>query len=210
MKLSESLRESLEQATWVYQEAFAGSPAEEYLAGRGISAELAATFRLGYVAEPEVGHDDYIGRLAIPYLTPAGPVDIRFRNVGGDSQGPKYLTRPGATGHLFNVLAFQADTDYIALSEGELDAVVATGLCGLPTVGVPGANAWKPFYHRAFLDYRRVFLLADGDEAGRGWAKRIASEVETATPITMPDGCDVNEFVLAHGPDELRKRCGLV
>lgn len=207
MRLSASLRESLEQATWTYQTAFAGSPAEAYLAGRGIDATTAATFRLGFIAEPEVGHEDYIGRLAIPYLTPAGVVDVRFRALGND--GPKYLTRPGASGHLYNVLAFQAETDYIALSEGELDAVVASGLCGIPTVGVPGANAWKPYYHRAFLDYRRVYLLADGDDAGRGWAKRIAQEIETALPITMPDGMDVNEFVNEAGPEALRKRVGL-
>lgn len=208
MKLSESLRESLAQATSIYQAAFSGSPAEAYLAGRGIGPDLADTFRLGFIDVPEVGHEEYVGRLAIPYVTPAGVIDIRFRAVGA-GDGPKYLTRPGATGHLYNVLAFQEDSEYIALSEGELDAVVAHGLCGIPCVGVPGANAWKPFYHRAFLDYRRVYLLADGDEAGRGWAKRIASEVETAIPIIMPDGMDTNEFVNEFGADALRKRVGL-
>lgn len=208
MKLSESLRESLAQATSIYQAAFTGSPAETYLAGRGIGPEVAAMYHLGHVSVPQVGHEDYIGRLAIPYITPAGVVDIRFRSLGGDG-GPKYLTRPGAAGHLYNVLAFQEDSEYIALSEGELDAVVAHGLCGIPCVGVPGANAWKSFYHRAFLDYRRVYLLADGDEAGRGWAKRIAAEVETAIPIVMPDGMDTNEFVNEFGADALRKRVGL-
>ena len=207
MKLSESQRQSLASATQTYADMMPGSPAEEYLAGRGIDAVVAGTFHLGYVAEPEVGHEQYAGRLAIPYLTPTGPVDIRFRSLGGD--GPKYLTRPGATGHLFNVCAFQDDAEVIGLTEGELDAVVATGLAGIPSVGVPGANAWKSWYARAFHDYKRVLLLADGDSAGRDWAGRIAKELEQAVVISMPDGMDVNEFVLSEGADALRKRVGL-
>lgn len=207
MKLSSLQRESLASATLTYSEALPGSPAEEYLAGRGIDATVAATFLLGYVDVPEVGHDVYTGRLSIPYVTPAGPVDIRFRSLSGD--GPKYLTRPGAQPHLYNVKAFGEDSDVIALTEGELDAVVAHGVAGIPAIGVPGANAWKPFYARAFQDYERVILLCDGDEPGKGWGKRIAQEIEQAIVITMPDSMDVNDIVLAEGPDGLRKRAGL-
>lgn len=191
-----------------YEQALPDSPAEDYLAARGIDVTVAAMFHLGYVADPVVGHEDYRGRLAIPYVTPNGPVDIRFRALA-EGQGPKYLTRPGAEPHLFNVLAFQHDTDYIAITEGELDSVVAHGVCGIPSVGIAGANAWKPFYHRAFEDYERVFLLCDGDAPGRDWGKRIAQDVEAAIVVTMPDGMDVNEVVLSEGPDFLRKRVGL-
>ncbi len=47
-------------------------------------------FRLGFVANPETGHEIYQGKLAIPYITPSGVIDIRFRSLNNDS-GPKYL-----------------------------------------------------------------------------------------------------------------------
>ena len=208
MTLSSSQRESLASATATYQAALAGSPAETYLAGRGIALEVAGTFRLGYVAEPDVGHEQYQWRMSIPYVTPAGVIDIRFRTVGDDG-GPKYMSRTGSTGHLYNVGAFSIDSPIIAITEGELDCLVTQGIANIPSIGVPGANAWKPFYHRAFQDYDRVILLCDGDAPGREWGKRIAAEIDSALAISMPDGMDVNDFVLLHGATGLRKRAGL-
>ena len=160
------------------------------------------------MVEPVLGHEQYVNRLAIPYVTPAGVIDIRFRSIVADDS-PKYMSRTGATGHLYNVSAFAEDSPIIAITEGEMDTIVTHGLAQIPSIGVPGANAWKPFYHRAFQDYDRVFLLCDGDSPGREWGKRIASEIETAVIVSMPDGMDVNDYVLAHGEDGLRKKVGL-
>ena len=71
-------------------------------------------FRLGFVANPETGHEPYAGKLAIPYITPSGVIDIRFRSLSNDS-GPKYLSRPGATTHIFNVMALQTDADVLVI-----------------------------------------------------------------------------------------------
>lgn len=197
----------MEQATFTYQTALMETPeALAYLAGRGIDVTVAGMFRLGYVAEPVLGHEQYVNRLSIPYVTPAGVIDIRFRTLGMDD-GPKYMSRTGATGHLYNVSAFGEESPIIAITEGEMDTIVASQV--LPSVGVPGANAWKAFYHRAFQDYDRVFLLCDGDSPGREWGKRIASEIETAVPVSMPDGMDVNDYILMHGAEGLRKKVGL-
>ena len=71
-RLSESQKKSLRDATLAYQRAFPGSPAEEYLASRGLGfpsiKEEMDKFMLGYVAEPLPGHEQYQGMLAIPYL----------------------------------------------------------------------------------------------------------------------------------------------
>lgn len=206
--LSQSARESLEEAVTKYQ--MDVDLAGPYLASRGLNRQVAATTRLGYVTADNamVGHEQYVGRLAIPYLTPNGPVDIRFRNLA-DDDAPKYLSRPGADPHIYNVLAFQADEDYIAVCEGEIDAMTANYMCSIPTVGLPGASSWKPFYARAFMDYRRVFVLADGDQAGRDMGKKIAQQIDVATVVSMPDGHDVNSIFLVEGPDGIRKRVGL-
>lgn len=204
--LSVDARKLLDEATRVYHAQI--SLVTDYLRGRGISSEAASMFRLGYVSDPMIGHEQYMGRLAIPYLTPTGTVDIRFRALREDDS-PKYLSRPGAEGHLFGVLALQQDTDTMTICEGELDTIVATAECGIPAVGVPGSNGWKHWYGRAFSDYRRVIVLCDGDQAGRDLGKRVAQQIDTAVVIAMPDGMDVTDVYLAEGVDGVRKRAGL-
>lgn len=208
-KLSQSSRKSLEEATARFQSVLAhDETGQKYLLGRGITADAAGFHRLGVVHEPPVGYEDYEGRLAIPYVTPTGVIDIRFRAMN-DTDTPKYLTRPGGTAHLYNVGALSVDTTVIAVTEGELDALTAHSLCGIPAVGVPGANNWKPWWARAFHDYDRVLILCDGDDPGREWGKTLARDIEAAVVIHMPSGFDVNKHFLAYGRDETRKRCGL-
>ncbi len=91
-RLSKSQRELLAKATENYEGNL--SEALPYLTGRGITEATARMFRLGFVGNPEAGHEPYLGKLAIPYLTPSGVIDIRFRSLNNDS-GPKYLSRPG-------------------------------------------------------------------------------------------------------------------
>jgi DNA primase len=165
-------------------------------------------FRLGFVKNPEIGHEPYIGKLSIPYLTPAGTIDIRFRALSPDAGGPKYMSRPGATTHIFNINALSADAELLAICEGELDTVVATQ-AGFNAVGLPGANNWKPFYSRVLADWSKIILLCDGDNAGREMAKHLSRELDNVFPVFMPEGQDVNDVYLAEGADGLRKRAGV-
>ena len=207
MLLSTAQKNSLEEATAAYAQQIDG--AAEYLQARGVTREAAVTRRLGYVGEPLTGHAAYTGRLAIPYLTPTGVVDLRFRTIAAESDAPKYMSRPGVEGTMYGVLAFRIDSPYIAICEGEMDALVLQELCGIPAVGIPGASAWKDFYWRAFEDYDRVFVFADGDQAGKDFAKRVAQSIDMTVVIQMPEGQDVNSLYLSDGADGLRKRAGL-
>lgn len=208
MRLSTLQRASLEEATTAYAAGI--GPAVPYLQGRGLSAAQADTFRLGFVGDDNValGDEDYVGRLAIPYITPSGVVDIRYRAIG-DNPGPKYLSRPGAVSHLYNVLAFGVETANICVTEGEIDTIVAQGLCGLPSVGVPGANNWKDHFRLLFMDYDRVFVLCDGDQAGREFGKRLGKELDNAVIVHLPDGHDVNSLYLAEGQEAVLSVVGL-
>lgn len=203
-RLSQSQRESLGRATENYEKNLA--QVMPYLTNRGITEQTAITFRLGFVVEPEVGHEHYVGKLAIPYLTPTGVVDIRFRSLNGD--GPKYLSRPGANTHIYNILALDSDGDTLVVCEGELDTVIATQ-AGFKAVGLPGANNWKPFYSRVLADWNKVMLFCDGDNAGREMAKNISRELENVFSVFMPEGLDVNDVYLQEGAEGLRKRAGV-
>lgn len=206
--LSHAAKQSLEEATAKYQAHV--DMAGPYLASRGITREVAAITRLGYVAPDDhmIDHTQYVGRLAIPYVTPAGGVvELRFRALLDDGS-PKYLSRAGAEPHLYNVNAFTVDSDVIAVCEGEIDTITAHYLCGIPAVGLAGANGWKNWYARAFMDYR-VLVLCDGDEPGRDLGKRIAQQMDNAVVVSMPDGQDVNSVFLSEGADGVRKRVGM-
>ena len=205
MRLSKSQKELLEKAT----ESYAQNLQEivPYLQSRGITEQTAVMFRLGFVREPEMGHEPYVGKLAIPYLTPTGVIDIRFRSLNSDG-GPKYMSRPGATTHIFNINALGNDSDVLAICEGELDTVVATQ-AGFSAVGLPGANNWKSFYNRVLADWSKVILLCDGDNAGREMAKHLSRELDNVFPVFMPEGQDVNDVYLAEGAEGLRKRAGV-
>lgn len=207
MTLSTLQRDYLAEAVTVYEAGIGQAGA--YLGARGITPEVAATFRLGFVTSPLPGDDEYVGRLTIPYLAVGDGIhDIRFRAIS-DGVKPKYLSHHGTKPHLFNVRALEADSDVIVIVEGELDAVVMHGLVGLPCVAVPGAQNWKPLWRLLMEDYRRVVVACDGDDAGKGFGKTVQADIDGAIVVHYPPGMDTNDMYLSEGPDGVRKRIGL-
>lgn len=183
--------------------------ASEYLLGRGITGAMAGAALLGFAADPLTGHDQMRGRLVIPYLTPTGVADLRFRAVDADTQ-PKYLSLPGHKPRLYNTVVLAPDPELVAVTEGELDALILTHAVGIPAVAVPGAQAWNPRRHsRVFRGYRTVLVFADGDQPGRELGNQIARDVPQAAVVGLGDGCDVTDYYLAHGREALRRRAGL-
>jgi len=209
VRLSSSRLAFLEQATQTYSTALRGSPADEYLTTkRGLNADSKTYFRLGFVADPLPGHERYRGCMAIPYVTRAGIVSMRFRRLAGD--GPKYLSEPGEESRLFHPEGFFRHERFICLCEGELDTITAVQ-AGLPAVGVPGANSWAKFFYRAFDGYDAVFILADQDDKGAGmdFAEKVASQIKSARIIPMGQGHDVNSLVMEHGAEALISKIGV-
>jgi len=204
-RLSKSQRELLAKATENYEKNL--GEALPYLESRGITEATARMFRLGFVKNPETGHELYQGKLSIPYITPSGVVDIRFRSLSNDS-GPKYLSRPGASTHIYNITALNKDNGMLVICEGEIDTIIATQV-GLIAVGLPGANNWKPFYSRVLDGWDKIMLFCDGDNAGREMAKTISRELDNVFPVFMPDNQDVNDVFLAEGAEGLRRRVGI-
>ena len=204
VRLSKSQRELLARATENYERNL--GEALPYLVTRGITEATARMFRLGFVANPETGHEIYQGKLAIPYITPSGVIDIRFRSLNNES-GPKYLSRPGATTHIYNIGALTQDSSMLVVCEGEIDTIIATQV-GFTAVGLPGANNWKPYYSRVLDGWDKIMLFCDGDNAGREMAKTISRELDNVFPVFMPDNQDVNDVFLTEGADGLRRRVG--
>jgi DNA primase len=202
MKQSASQKELLGRAAEKYAASI--SLAEDYLRSRGIPMEIARLARLGVVAEPEVGHEQYQGRLAIPYVTKTGVVDIRFRSLNPAVE-PKYMGLTGAETKMYNVTDVERAGDFIGVCEGELDTLTMSACVGIPCVGVPGANSWKKHYTRLLADFERVFVFADGDQPGKEFASSLARELPV-TVVQFPDGEDVNSFYISNGAEAIRAK----
>jgi len=181
----------------------------DVLAARGISELVAAKFQLGTVTDPLNGHEMHEGWLSIPYITASGScVGFKFRRI--DDGKPKYGSPTGQKAHLYNVCDITIDSPHIVVCEGELDAVVTSGVLGIPAVGVPGVAAWKPHFPKLFNGYETIYVVGDNDikedgsNPGAEFAKRVANEVMNSVIVTLPPGMDINDYYLAHGADATR------
>ena len=206
-RLSESQRESLKQAVSRYHSSFPESPAEEYLDQRGLGAfDELGKYRFGFVEDPLPEHEMHRGKLVIPYLRHHPRygwmcVSLRFRSLDGSK--PKYASLHGDKPRLYNTPALNVPEMEVGIAEGELDAVTAT-LCGLPTVGVPGATSWQPHWTELFRGYRTVHVFTDGDEPGEKLGRTIAKKLPNTRVVPAPAGEDINSILVNQGQDALR------
>jgi len=208
---SDSLKASLGRLADRYHEAL-DQETLGYLESRGLDQDAVRGNLLGLVTDPDPLHAEYEGRLAIPYITPTGVVSMRFRCLQQhdckENGCPKYIQPKGEPTHLFNVLALHTAEGVIGVCEGEMDAIMAT-VAGLPSVGIPGATNWKPFWHRLFQDFERVIVLGDGDKAGREFASKLSHTLPGGEAKVMPEGMDVNSFVVERGKEAFREYLSL-
>lgn len=187
------------------------------LEGRGISEEVAARYQLGTIKDPINGHEAYEGWISIPYITAMGHcVGFKFRRV--DDGKPKYGGPTGQKSHLYNVSDITLASQRIVVTEGELDCIIVSGVLGIPAVGVPGVQAWKPHFPKLFAGYDTIYVAGDNDipkinpndpdeeiNPGQQFSKRVASELINSVIVTLPPGMDINDYYLAHGADATRE-----
>lgn len=142
-------------------------------------------------------------RLVFPVHGPDGQLLTVTRYLPNGE--PKMQAIPGRQRGLFPAPEFVAPGD-LWLVEGEPDAVTGYRL-GLPTVGVPGVNSWRPEWAQRFTD-RHVVVCFDCDDPGRKAADKIANAiVPHASEVRLvdlggADGFDLTDFALAGGTVE--------
>lgn len=211
-KLSKEQRQYLERAWETYSPHL--GDAEEWLAGRGLGLEFAASRGLGVVTNPLPGHEAATGYLAIPYLTKTGPVNFNFRciqshNCKEIAHHPKYWRRKGSPVNLYGVQSLAAATDWLVVTEGEIDALTWQQI-GVPALAVPGAENWKDYWANLLEDFSRVYLAEDGDSAGKDLWIAMSEHVDQSNTMVvrmrMPDGEDSNSMYLKYGKEYLLGR----
>ena len=205
--LSNVQSKSLKEAAYHYAQAIS-EEALAYLAGRGISEEVAAKYRLGTIVNPIEGHQGYEGWISIPYFTALDHcVGFKFRRL--DDGKPKYGSPTGQKTHLYNVTAVTVDSPRIVICEGEFDAIIMNEV-GVPAVGVPGVAAWKPFYPKLFTGFDIIYVIGDNDQRedketnpGAEFSKRVAGDIINGQIVQLPPGMDITDYYLANGSQAL-------
>ncbi|MEV0443852.1 hypothetical protein AB0I84_01920 [Streptomyces spectabilis] len=229
MRLSVERKKLLWGAAKTFRDQFEGSPAEEYLVGhRCLNQETVDHFSLGYVGDSAPsGFEQYRGTVAVPYLRRGAlgnwsVMSIRFRcvrpecvkNADGSFREEevhaghgKMQSMAGDTHRVYNTLAVQQEAEEIAVCEGEPDTWTAK-MCGLPAVGIQGVKGWKPHFDKLFVGYKRVWVLADGDDAGMEFAETVANRLPSGLVVPMGAGMDVNKTYKNHGREAVLNKVG--
>lgn len=183
----------------------------EYLRSHALGVTEMDEFMLGLVPHGE----KYAGRLAIPYLTRAGVKAIKYRCLANhdckEADCIKYILNGDV--RIYNPAAFQQAKNTIGISEGEVDAIVATAHL-LPTVGFPGTDMWvanRAVWKFALRDYDEILVFADGDKSGTDYARLLVEDLGAtrAYLVRCDDKLDVASMVASGRADTLRERAGL-
>lgn len=207
--------------------------ARRYLVAHGFDDRgyMAKQYQLGVVNPAEPADERFDGMLAIPYQTRAGIVAWKFRCLADhdckaysrevDSRHAKYGAPHGQEPWIYNPEAFFAADDTIGVAEGEIDAIVATEILGIPTIGIPGVETWtsnRKIWKRTLEDYDNVLIFVDGDGpsqvhpegAGLAFARAVQQDVgSSALLVRCPPGEDVASMVASGQGDILQERAGL-
>lgn len=183
--------------------AFAGSPAEAYLASRSISSEIAKSASCKYA--PNWGR---IGAAVIfPIKDELGKaVAAAGRAIEGDGKqtfGPKSLGIFSTFGAL--------DADPVAIVEAPIDAL-SLAFAGLPSVALCGCSGIAGWLANRLAKSvragvsRTVYLAFDADSAGDAAADKIENQLPLVRCVRLrPDGAkDWNALLLSHGLEHLR------
>jgi len=181
----------LDAMTSRYQEALRPEDID-WLKARGLRQRTIEKYRLGYCADGRFQHS-----ISIPYLNPysKGIRAIRYRYLNPITH--KYDGAKGVGGHLYNVENTLSNKVWVC--EGEFDSLVLTQQ-GLPSVAVPGANAFKPAWKYLFTNCDLVSLVFDADEAGDRAAGRLASVLGDVVAdlriVRLPEKRDITDLYL--------------
>jgi hypothetical protein len=102
-----------------------------------------------------------------------------------------------ARGHV--LLVAEGESDTLSLRETYAE------MFGYPVcvVGIPGAGMWRSEWAKRTRWFGMVYLLSDGDEAGRRMTNRILRDMPWARPVVLPAGEDARSLIQAGRVDEL-------
>jgi DNA primase len=169
--------------------------AHPYLEERGIQRATAAEFGVGFYS----GSGLMQGRIVIPIHNPRGEL-VAYAGRAVNGGGPKYKLPIGFRKSLeiFNVhRAATAGSDTVVVVEGYFDCL-RVHQAGFPRVVALMGCTLSGSQEALLLErFRRVVLMLDGDDAGRGASRAIAGQLSTRCSVGVvhvPDGAQPDQL----------------
>lgn len=154
----------------------------KYLTGeeRNLIKETIKKFQLGW--------DEKKRNITIPVFDEKDNlVNIRHRRDPAKSSGTKMWNEKGGKAAIFNIQALLDKPDFVVVSEGEFDAMIAEQN-GFPTVtGTAGASTFKKDWVDLFDGIETIYICYDTDKAGIKGAREAAKLFDKrAKIVTLP------------------------
>ena len=149
----------------------------------------------------------------VPYRLPGG-AEHAAKIFGS---GRRWWERPGVDLILFGLETLPRNPEFAAhcgilLCEGESDALASREAFAVSeqpdvvawyAIALPGSGTWRRSWRSHLLPFPLVYLLGDGDRAGRAMNARIKRDVPWARPVWLPEGEDVRSILQGYGPRAL-------
>jgi hypothetical protein len=179
-----------------------GTPAETYLAGRGIVLDPGAGYDVGY------SPNCYGSEAIIFYLLGLNGQMVGMQSRGIQSKTFRITKDPAAdqTGQIFATPGAMGALSWVVIVEAPIDAL-SLAVCGVSAIATIGTNF--PDWLAREMIFCPVFLGHDNDQAGDDGARAAAGSLQRfgATPYRLrpPEGCkDWNEALQDLGREKLR------
>lgn len=183
----------------------------DYMATRGISEETCRKMRLGFENHPGLGPS-----VIFPSFDKAGKkvINVKYRKIASKD----FRNSPDTYRPFFGLATLTEPAQPVIIVEGEIDQLTLVE-CGFDNVlSIPdGSNAkgsqgkklnCLPSAEKELIAAKRVIIATDGDPAGRAMAQELATRIgmDKVAFVEFPDDAkDANDYLLAHGKDELVK-----
>lgn len=93
----------------------------------------------------------------------------------------------------------EGESDALALREHYAGVTAESPARGYDVLGLPGAATWRAEWRSIVEPWPLIYLLGDGDEAGRKTNERVKTDVPWARPVALPEGEDVRALLQREG-----------
>jgi 5S rRNA maturation endonuclease (ribonuclease M5) len=158
---------------WERSSAILGTPGADYLAGRGISPQVAAAAGVRFAASWPARKDDYRPGIVFPLRDPQRVLKaVEIRYIDGREDPKAQTNGPKKQGAFITPGAL--DAPILVLVEGPADAL-ALASCGVPAVALMGTET--PVWLSKLAMFRSVALALDADEVGDSACGKINQEL---------------------------------
>jgi hypothetical protein len=98
------------------------------------------------------------------------------------------------------LLIAEGESDALALREAFAERKGPGRIAGYAVLGLPGAGSWRSDW-RPFVDpHAVIYIVGDGDAAGRGMVERLYREIPWSRSVWLPEGEDARSLLQREGP----------